>query len=402
MIFGYDAEKYRKDFPILSKDLIYFDNACMSLKPVQVIEKMNEYYKEYTACAGRSSHRLAAKVEDEVAVSRNELKNFVNAKHDSEIIFTRNTTESINLVANSIGLGEGDEVIISDKEHNSNLIPWLKLGKKGIKVKVAQSNPDNTFNLENFSKCLTPKTKIVSVVHSSNIDGVTNPVKEIAKIAHKNKAALLVDGAQAAPHKDIDVRELDADFYAFSGHKMLGPTGTGVLYGKIDFLEKMDQFIVGGETVIDSTYTDYKMEKIPMRFEAGLQDYAGIIGLGEACRYLKKVGLKKIEQHEKKLNSVITEGLADDKNISIIGPKEPEKRGGIFSFNVKGMKPNDVSKILESSKSIMVRGGAHCAHSWFNNHRLDGSARASLYLYNTEEECKIFVGEVGKILTMKV
>lgn len=401
MIFGYNVEKIREDFPILKKPIIYFDNACMSLKPRQVIGKVNEYYTDYTACAGRSSHKFASKVETEVDKTRHEVKSFINAKHDSEIIFTRNTTEGINLIANSLGLEKGDEVIISDKEHNSNLIPWLKLKKKWIKVVVAESGPDNIFNLENLEKSFTDRTKIVSIVHTSNLDGVTNPIKEIAKISHENDALLLVDGAQSVPHKNVDVNKLGVDFFAFSGHKMLGPTGTGVLYGKKELLEKLEQFIVGGETVIDSTYDSYKVEKIPRRFEAGLQDYAGIIGLGEACRYLKRMGVDKIENHEIKLNKMITESLtgnkAGNKKIELIGPQEAEKRGGIFSFNIMGMDPHHISRILDASKSIMTRSGAHCVHSWFNKHKMKGSVRASLYLYNTEDEVQVFVDEIGKI-----
>ena len=398
MIFSHDAVKIRKDFPMLSKPLIYFDNACMSLKPKQVIDKMNEYYNDYTACAGRSSHRLAGKVEEEVDKSRMELAYFVNSKSASEIIFTRNTTEGINLVANSIEWKRGDEVVISDKEHNSNLIPWLKLGKKGVKAVVVKSNADNTFNLDNFIKSLSKKTKLVSMVYTSNLDGVSNPMKDIARIAHEKNALVLCDAAQAVPSMEIDVKGLDVDFLAFSGHKMLGPTGTGVLYGKKEILEKMEQFIVGGETVIDSTYSRYTAEELPMKFEAGLQDYAGIIGLGEACRYLKKVGMKKISKHETKLNRIITERLMKHKNISLIGPADYEKRNGIFSFNIKGMNPHNVSKILESSKSIMTRSGAHCVHSWFNDRKIDGSARASVYFYNTEEEATVFADEVEKIV----
>ena len=209
---------------------------------------------------------------------------------------------------------------------------------------------------------------------------------------------LLVDAAQAAPHKELDVRKLDVDFMAFSGHKMLGPTGTGVLYGKKELLEKIEQFIVGGETVIDSTYQDFKIEEVPMRFEAGLQDYSGIIALGEACKYLKKIGLKKIAEHEIKLNKMVTEAFIDNDKIEIIGPKDASKRGGIFSFNIKGMDIHHVSRMLDISKSIMTRSGAHCVHSWFNKHNMKGSVRASLYLYNTEEEVKIFIEEVKKIL----
>ncbi len=397
MIFSYDAYKIRKDFPILSKDIIYFDNACMSLKPIQVIEKINEYYKEYSACAGRSAHKLALRVEEEVAKSREELRKLVNAKKQEEIIFTRNTTEGINLVANSIGLKQGDKVIISDKEHNSNLLPWLKLRKNGIKVNISEGNPDGTFNLENFKKLISEKTKIVSMVFTSNVDGVTNPVKEISKITHDNNALLLVDGAQTVPSHEVDVKNLGVDFLAFSGHKMLGPTGTGVLYGKKELLEKMEQFIIGGETVINSTYGSYEVEDLPMKFEAGLQDYAGIIGLGEACRYLKKIGLKKIEEHEIKLNKLISEQLIKNEKIMLIGPEPAEQRSGIFSFNIKGMNPHHVAKILENSKNIMTRSGMHCVHSWFNSKKIEGSVRASMYLYNTQEEANILVSEVKKI-----
>ncbi|MBI2542542.1 cysteine desulfurase [Candidatus Woesearchaeota archaeon] len=397
MIFGFDANKARKDFPVLSKDIIYFDNACMSLKPLQVIERINEYYKEYSACAGRSAHKLASRVENEVAKSREELRKIVNAKKQEEIIFTRNTTEGINLVANSIGLRKGDEVIISDKEHNSNLLPWLKLRKNGMIVKICPGNSDGTFNLENFEKLISKKTKIVSVVFTSNVDGVTNPIKGICKIAHDNGSLVLADGAQAVPSHEVDVGGLDVDFLAFSGHKMLGPTGTGVLYGKKKLLEKMDQFIIGGETVTNTNYDSYEMEELPMKFEAGLQDYAGIIGLGEACRYLKRVGLGSIKKQELKLNALISRELLKNEKIRILGPGDAGQRSGIFSFNIKGMNPHNVSKILENSRNILTRSGMHCVHSWFNSRKIGGSVRASMYFYNTEEEAEIFVGEVQKI-----
>ncbi|RMF54553.1 cysteine desulfurase [Candidatus Woesearchaeota archaeon] len=393
-----NVEKLREDFPILKKPIIYFDSACMSLKPRQVIEKVSKYYTDYTACAGRSSHKFAHEVEIQVAGTRKEVKCLINAKRDSEIIFSKNTTESINLIANSFGLKPGDEVIISDKEHNSNLLPWLKLAKKGIKVVPVESNEDNTFNINNFEKAFTENTKLVSVVHTSNMDGVTNPVKEIVKIAHNNNAAVLVDAAQSVPSKEVDVQSLGVDFLAFSGHKALGPTGTGVLYGKKEMLEKLDQFLMGGETVVDSTYTGYEPEELPARFEAGLQNYAGIIGLGEACKYLKKVGLKNISRHEFKLNKMLSEAFADNEKISILGPKDPEQRAGIFSFIVSGMDIHDVSGMLSASRNIMLRSGAHCVHSWFNKRGLKGSVRASMYLYNTEEEAQAFIDELNKIL----
>ena len=401
MFFKKDLGDVRKDFPILDKDIIYFDNSCMSLKPRAVIEKIKEYYEKYSACVGRSNHALARELENEMIKARESVRKFINAKSKDEIILTRNTTEGINLVANSIGLKSGDEVILSDKEHNSNLIPWLRMKEKtGIKVVICESNKDNTFNLDNFKKCFSSRTKLASIVHISNLDGVENPVEDIIKIAHSHKALVLIDAAQSVPHKEIDVRKLDADFLAFSGHKMCGPSGTGVLYGKMGNLEKLEQFIVGGETVIDSTYNSFKMEKIPNRFEAGLQDYAGIIGLGEACRYLMKISMKKIEEKERELNKIITEGLIGNEKIELIGPRDADKRAGIFSFNIKGIAPNNAAIILDKTRKIMVRSGAHCVHSWFNKHNSKGSIRASLYFYNTEEEARIFVDEVKKIVGM--
>lgn len=398
MTLAYNVANIRQDFPLLKKPVIYFDNACMSLKPQQVIDKLTSYYTDFTACAGRSSHQFATKVEDEVAVARHTVRQFINAKHDQEILFTRNTTEGINLVANSSGLTKDDQVIISDKEHNSNLIPWLKQAKKGITVFVVASNTDNTFNLERFAEAFTEKTKLVSIVHTSNLDGVTNPLKEIVKIAHEHDALVLVDGAQSVPSKPIDVQKLPVDFLSFSGHKMCGPTGTGILYGKKAALEQLDQFLVGGETVIDSTYQDYQQEELPMKFEAGLQDYAGILGLGEACRYLQKIGLDKITKHEGMLNTMMSEELLKNKKIQLVGPQDASQRGGIFSFNIAGMDPHHVAQILDVSKHIMTRSGAHCVHSWFNKHKMKGSVRASVYLYNTPEEVTVFVDQVKKIV----
>lgn len=400
-MFEYNVNNVRKDFPILQKKVIYFDNACMSLKPIQVINKMNEYYFDYTACVARSLHKFAVKTTEEMDNARHELAKFVNAKSDSEIIITRNTTEGINLVANCLDLKKGDEVIISDKEHNSNLIPWLKLKKeKGIKLVISKTNKDGTFNLENFEDCFSKNTKLVSVVMTSNIDGVTNPVKEISEITHEHDALLMIDGAQGIPRIEIDVRKLNIDFLAFSGHKMIGPSGTGILYGKKELLENMPQFMVGGETVLDSTYDSYKPEHLPHKFEAGLQNYAGMIGLAEAARYLKKVGLKDIEKREIMLNKMVSDELADKKEIQLLGPREAELRGGIFSFNIKGMDPHHISRILDSSKNIAIRSGNHCVHSWFNAHKINGSARASFYLYNTEEEAQVFIDEMKKIIKL--
>lgn len=391
-----NVEKIRKDFPILEKkvngkNITYFDNSCMTLRPRQVIDAMNEYYYEYPSCALRSLHKLSKKATEKFEESRREVQKFVNAKKTEEIIFTKNTTEGINLVANSFGLKTGDVIVTTDKEHNSNHIPWLSLEKtRGIKRRIVASNADNTFSLSEFEKNMDKNVKLVSVVHTSNMDGVTNPLKEIIKISHDYGAKVLVDGAQSVPHKEIDVKKLDIDFLAFSGHKMLGPSGTGILYGKKEYLSKMDQFIVGGETVMNSTYDSYIPEELPSKFEAGLQDYAGLIGLAEACRYIQKIGKEEITRHEIKLNKILTEKTNDIKSLEILGPKNAELRGGIFSFNLKNKDPHEVAMLSDTLSNVCLRSGAHCVHSWFNAKKSKGSVRASFYMYNNEEEVEIF------------
>lgn len=396
-----NIEKIRQDFPVLAKPKppIYFDNACVTLKPKQVIAAINRYYNEFPACGGRSLHRMGRMVTEEVEKARVAVQKFFGAKNPKEIVFTKNTTEGINLVAHSLGLKAGDTVLTTDKEHNSNLLPWQVLAKeKGIRHIIVPSRPDNTFDLLAFAKALENKNvKLVSMVHTSNLDGVTIPAKEIIEHAHDAGALVLLDAAQSAPHREIDVRKLDVDFLACSGHKMLGPSGTGILYGKYHLLEQLSPFMVGGDTVIDTTYTSATMEKPPERFEAGLQDYAGIIGLAEAARYLSAVGLKNIAAHEVELNKRITEGTKNVAGLKIIGPVDPALRSGIFSFNIAGMDPHDIAMLLDRSANIAIRSGAHCVHSWFNAHGIKGSARASMYLYNTPAECDMFVSELAKI-----
>lgn len=390
-----NVEKLREDFPtyqskIHNMPIIYADSACVTLKPNQVIDAMNRYYKEYPACAGRSNHSFARKVTEEVHNSRKTIQRFINAKSEKEIIFTRNTTEGMNLIANSLKLQEGDAVLTSDKEHNSGLIPFQLLKKKGIKHKSFRFG-----DLEDFKKKLTDDVKLVSTLVTSNLDGTSQPVEEMIKLAHRNGSLVLLDCAQAVPHKEIDVKKLDVDFLAFSGHKMLGPSGIGVLYGKFNLLEDLNQFIVGGETVKNSTIDNFEIEDIPERFEGGLQDYAGIIGLAEAVRYLQKIGMKNIEKHEQELNQYIS-GEFQKIGISILGDPDPRKRSGIISFNLNGIQHHEVAGILNES-NIMIRSGMHCVHSWFNAHNIDGSARVSLYFYNTREECDTIIEEIKKI-----
>ena len=373
----------REDFPILKK-VVYLDSACQALKPKQVIDKINEYYNEYPSCAGRSSHKLGRKVDEEIYKARGIVSKSLNTKKEN-IVFTKNTTESINIIANNF---KDKKILITDKEHNSNLLPWQMNGK----LTILSSNEDNTFNLEEFKE----KVKgidLVAVNHISNLDGVINPIKDIVKIAHENDALVSVDAAQSTGHHEMNFKKLGVDFLSCSGHKMLGPTGTGLLVS--NRLDKLESLNVGGGTVVDSTYENHKNEEGPSKFEAGLQDYAGIIGLGEAFSYLKRVGFNKIEKNELELNKILTEELLD--KVELIGPEDYRLRPSVFSFNIKKFSSLDVANILSSSKNICVRAGAHCVHSWFNKHKLEGSIRASIYLYNDEDDINTFIEEIKKI-----
>lgn len=390
-----NIEKIRKDFPILnvSKAPIYFDNACTTFKPKQVIRKIDEYYNEYPSCGGRSNHRLSAKVDEEVLKARRAIANFFNAKSESEIIFTRNTTEGLNLIANAFKFKSGDVVLGSDKEHNSNLLPWLLARSRGIKREIFKFN-----DIEDFKRKVK-NAKLVSIVHTSNVDGTSNNVQEMTKIAHEHDVPVLIDAAQSAPHKEINVKKLGVDFLACSGHKMLGPSGIGVLYGKKEMLEQLNHFMVGGDTVNNTWNDAYDIKEIPERFEAGLQNYAGMTGFGEAVNYLKKIGLQDIEKHEQELNKKMTEGLSS-LGIKMLGPQDYRLRSGIASFNVGSMSPHDVSLML-NAKNIMVRSGMFCVHSWFNANNIKiGSARASFYLYNTKEEVEQMLEQMKLIVKL--
>ena len=396
-----DIRKVRQDFPLLQdakKPVVYFDSACQSLRPQVVIDAINGYYTQSSACSGRSMHKLSAQVTQQVAQARAGLAKFLGAAKPEEIVFTRNTTEGINLVANSLDLKAGDVVLISDKEHNSNLIPWQMLRKRrGIVVRIVPSHPDNTFDLPAFEQMLDGKVKLVALGYTSNLDGVTLPAAEIIKKAHRNGSLVLLDAAQAAPHRAINVRALDVDFLALSGHKMLGPSGTGVLYAKYALLEEMEPFLVGGDTVAISTYEDCQFLPPPEKFEAGLQDYAGIIGLGAAAQYLLKIGFDAIQKQELTVNQVLTAGLKEIAGAHIIGPADPALRGGILTFFVDGIDSHRIALMLDQMANIAVRSGQHCVHSWFNGHGIKGSVRASAYFYNTVEEAALLLEALKKI-----
>ncbi len=397
-----NTDKIRQDFPIIArKKLVYFDSACNSLRPKQVIDAMNQYYEEFPACAGRSAHKLGQMATEAYASARNKVAKFMGAK-PNEIIFTRNTTEGINLIAKCFDFKSGDVVLTTDKEHNSNLLPWQQLEKeKGVKHQICYSKADGTFDLESFKKQLDKNVKLVSLVHTSNLDGTTIPAREIIQLAHKNGSLVLLDAAQSIPHKKIDVKKLAVDFLAFSGHKMLGPSGTGVLYGKFELLKNLKTFMVGGDTVKNTTYETAEFLPPPEKFEAGLQNYAGAIGLAAACDYLAEIGLENIEKHEIELNKMITEGISSISGLHILGPKQAELRGGIISFVIDDLDMHYVAQLLDKMANIAVRSGQHCVHSWFNAHNLPGSVRASLYLYNTKDEAKVFIDTLKKIAELR-
>ena len=343
-------------------------------------------------------HKLAAAVTDQCDDARVAVAKFLGASRKEEIVFTRNTTEAINLVANSLDFKAGDTVLITGKEHNSNLIPWQMLAKKqGIVLKILQPKEDGTFDLTAYEQVLSQPVKLVSFGFSSNLDGVILPAEQIIKLAHKHGALVLLDAAQTAPHHKIDVRKLDVDFLALSGHKILGPSGTGCLYGKYKLFEKMSPFLVGGDTVASSTYESCEFLPVPEKFEAGLQDYAGIIGLGAAIRYLQNVGFDFVQKQELLLNKAMTEGTKDIQGLHLIGPADPALRGGIFTFYIDGVDSHRIAIMLDQMANVCVRSGQHCVHSWFNYHQIKGSVRASAYFYNSLDDAEIFIENLKKI-----
>jgi cysteine desulfurase/selenocysteine lyase len=398
-----DVQRVREDFPCLHKEIngklpIYFDTACTALRPNQVIDVMNEYYHEFPSCGGRSVHKFGTEVTIRCDESRNHVQRFLNAERPEEVVFMKNTTEGINLVAYTLGLKKGDIVLGGDKEHNSNLVPWQVLSERvGTRHDIVESDETGAFSLENFKEKMNPDVKLISIAQTSNLDGSTVPAKELIEIAHDNGSLVLFDGAQSVPHNKIDVQELDLDFLCFSVHKMCGPSGMGVLYAKYDILDRMDTFLVGGSSVADTTYEDYRLLRPPQKYEAGLQNFAGIIGTCAAVRYLMDIGMENIHAHEQKLNKLATKLLSNIPELRILGP-EVENRGGITAFLVDGMEPHDVAMILDEVANIMIRSGMHCNNSWFNAHGIRGSSRASFYIYNTEEEVETFKEELERIV----
>ena len=392
-----DVSKIRRDFPILNLENspAYLDSACMTLRPRQVIDAVTEYYTDYPACGGRSVHKLSWQVTENFEMARDSLRRFLGAEKPSEIVFTKNATEGMNIVASGLNLGKGDKVLTSDKEHNANVVPWHHLAKyKGIEYDVLPAKDNYYFDIELLKEKLTSDIKLFSFIHTSNLDGYTNPAKEIVEICHDKNVKVMIDAAQSVPHQAVDVVDLDVDFAAISAHKFCGPSGMGALYGKYDELSSLIPPFVGGSTVVNSTYNDYKLLPPPSCFEPGLQDYAGAIGSGVAADYITKIGRKNIYEHEIKLNTLMTERLKNVDGIEIVGPPNPKERGGIMSFNLKGWDPTEIAMHLDEEYNIAIRSGMHCVHSWFNSRGIDGTARSSVYFYNTEDEVKVFTDAI--------
>jgi cysteine desulfurase/selenocysteine lyase len=384
----------RKLFPILDQEvngqpLVYLDSAATSQKPAAVIETIEDYYRGYNSNVHRGVHTLGTKATDAYEGAREKVRKFINAASMEEVIFTRGTTTSLNTVAKSYGganLSEGDEIVISYMEHHSNIIPWQQIAKEtGATLKYLPLQEDGTISLDDARSTITDAAKIVSIMHVSNVLGVINPVKEIAQIAHEHGAIMVVDGAQSTPHIKVDVRDLDCDFFAFSSHKMVGPTGIGVLYGKKELLENMEPIEFGGEMIDFVGLYESTWKELPWKFEGGTPIIAGAIGLGAAIDFLDEIGLDNIEAHEHKLAAYALERMSVIEGITIFGPKDPSKRAGVVTFNIADVHPHDVATVLDAD-GIAVRAGHHCAQplmKWLN---VSATARASFYLYNTEED----------------
>ncbi|EAD6001070.1 cysteine desulfurase [Listeria monocytogenes] len=389
-----DIQKIRADFPILAqeineKPLAYLDNAATSQKPKQVIEALTHYYEFDNANVHRGVHTLAARATDAYESARGKVAKFIHAREVAEIIFTRGTTSAINLVVDSYAeanIKAGDEIVISYLEHHSNLIPWQQLAKrKGAVLKYIELEEDGTISVEQAKKTIGEKTKIVALAHVSNVLGTITPIKEIAAIAHQFGAVILVDGAQAVPHMEVDVVDLDADFYAFSGHKMMAPTGIGALYGKRELLDAMEPTEFGGEMIDFVELYDSTWKELPWKFEAGTPIIGGAIALGAAIDYLAEVGLENIHAHEQALASYAIEEMSKIEGITIYGPKDASKRCGLVTFNIEGAHPHDIATILDED-GIAIRAGHHCAQPLMKWLDVSSTARASFYIYNTKEE----------------
>lgn len=400
------ANIYKKDFPVFSanenKNLIYFDNAATTQRPECVINAISDFYKRDNANPLRGLYDLSERATKDYEDSRAVVADFIGAK-PCEIIFTRNASESLNLVAYTYGMeniNAGDEIVISVAEHHSNILPWQMLCKqKGAKLVYLEPDKETGEIPESEYKKINEKTKIVAIAQVSNVLGITNPVKKIAELAHKVGAVCVVDGAQSVPHIKVDVKDIDADFFAFSGHKLCGPMGLGVLYGKKEILEKMPPFIRGGEMIEYVTREDATWAELPHKFEAGTVNASGAVGLASAIKYIQSIGFEKIEENDNRLATLLMQKLSENPHIHVIGNKDPKKHCGIVTFTVDGVHPHDVATLLDTEK-IAIRAGHHCAQPLGAYLGVPATARASMYFYNDEDEVERFYSVLANVRKM--
>jgi len=398
-----DVEKLRRDFPILARDvrgrkLVYLDNAATTQKPRVVIERIVKYYQQENSNIHRGVHFLSELATEEHDRARQAVKNFIHAGDPREIVFVRGTTEAINLVAQTYGrahVGSGDEVLITAMEHHSNIVPWqLLCEEKGAKLRVAPINDDGELLLDELQKSMTPRTKLVAVAHVSNALGTVNPIKKITEWAQARNIPVLVDGAQAVPHMKVDVQELGADFYTLSGHKMFGPMGIGVLYGKAEILEAMPPYQGGGDMISSVTFEKTTYNKLPFKFEAGTPDVAGAIGLGAAIEYLGAIGMENLEEYERELLGYAIEKVSAIPGVRLVGTARD--KAGVLSFTLDGVHPHDIGTILDQ-EGISIRTGHHCAQPVMDRFGIPATARASFAFYNTKEEVDRLAEGIHKV-----
>ena len=399
-----DAAQVRKDFPVLhqlvnGKPLVYLDNGATSQKPQCVIDALVRYYTTDNANVHRGVHTLSQRATDDYENARSKIRGFLNAASDQEIIYTRGTTESINLVAQTFGkqnIGPGDEIIVSNMEHHSNIVPWQILcEEKGAKLRVVPIDDSGELLLDEFEAMLGPRTKLVSITHVSNALGTIVPAERIVELAHAHGVPVLLDGAQAVPHMRVDVRSLDCDFYVFSGHKLFGPTGIGVLYGKAELLESMSPYQGGGEMIKSVTFEKTLYADLPYKFEAGTPNIAGAIGLGEAIDYVEALGFDRIMAHEQELLDYGARALSSIEGVQIIGTAA--HKSGILSFIMDGVHPHDIGTILDA-EGIAVRTGHHCAQPVMDRFQIPATARASMAMYNTKEDIDALVLGIDRVI----
>lgn len=401
----FDVALIREDFPILNREvhpgqkLIYLDSAASSQKPLSVIESMNDYYRNSNANIHRGVHKLAEEATEKYEGARTKIAKFINSEKSKQVIYTRNTTESINLVANTWGrqnLKPDDLILLTQMEHHSNIVPWQMLSSQlGFSIEYIKITPEGLLDIEDYKQLLVREPKLVSFTYMSNVLGTINPAKELIQLAHAAGAITLVDGAQAVPHFPVDVQDLDADFLAFSAHKMVGPTGIGVLYGKFDLLKKMPPFLGGGDMIKEVKFSGFSANDLPYKFEAGTPAIAEAVGFGAAIDYLESVGMENIDRHENEILRYALGKIMDVPDVKVLN-SNPKQKGGVIAFTFGKIHPHDVAQILDRS-GIAVRAGHHCAQPLHELFAIPATTRASFYLYNTTQEVDAFVDGLYKV-----